>query len=235
MEITPDQIIVWQWRGLTLNATIVWTWAVMALLVAGSWVLTRGLRSDGPPSRGQHMLEATISLILAQIRDVSGRSPEPFLVFSGTLFLFILTSNVLSIVPGYHAPTSSLSTTSALAISVFVAVPVFGIREHGVWGYLKQYAQPSLLMLPLTIIGELSRTVALALRLFGNMMSGAVMVAILATLAPLFFPVILQVFGLLIGVIQAHIFSILATVYVASATRVHEDLVVTRQDSRRAH
>ena len=231
VDITPDQIVFWEWGVLKLNATIVWTWAVMALLVIGSWGLRRRVRRGvTSSSRGQQMLEAVVAIIVQQIRDVSGRPPEPFLAFVGTLFLFIVFSNLLSVVPGYHAPTGSLSTTTALALCVFVAVPVFGIREQGLRQYLRHYAQPSVLMVPLTLIGEVSRTIALALRLFGNMMSGAVMVAIFASLAPLFFPIVLQVFGLVIGMIQAYIFAILATVYIASATRAH-----TERADRRSH
>jgi len=223
MDITPDQLIYGRWGPFTLNATLLWTWGVMALLVAFSWALSRGIRSDGTLTRGQNVLEAIVSLILDQIREVSGQRPEPMLPFVGTLFLFILTANLLSILPGYQPPTSSLSTTAALAISVFVAVPAFGIRRHGLRGYLRQYAQPSLFILPFTIMGEFSRTLALALRLFGNMMSGTVMVALLLSLAPLFFPAIMQAFGLLIGAIQAYIFAMLAMVYIASATRVHDE------------
>lgn len=222
MNITPDHIVFWQSHGIVLNATLVWTWAVMLLLAAGSWVVTRNLRSDAAASHGQHLLEAIVSLISAQIRDISGRAPDRFLPFTGTLFLFIFASNVLTIVPGAPAPTGSLSTTAALAICVFIAVPVFGIREQGLRGYLRHYAEPSVLMVPLTIIGDVSRTVALALRLFGNMMSSAVMAAIFISLTPLFFPAVLEVFGLVIGAIQAYIFSVLATVYVASATRAHD-------------
>ncbi len=228
MDITPDQLIYWRWGPIAVNATLVWTWVVMAVLVAGSWALSRGLKTDGTLTRGQNLLEAIVSLILDQIRALmSGQRPEPVLPFVGTLFLFIFVANVLSIVPGYHAPTSSLSTTVALAISVFVAVPVFGIRRHGLRGYLKQYAQPSLFLLPFTMMGELSRTMALALRLFGNMMSGTVIAALLLSLAPLFFPAVMQAFGLLVGALQAYIFAMLALVYIASATRV--------QDETRAH
>ena len=222
MEITPDQLIYARWGPLAVTATLVWTWVVMAILVGVSWALSRQVRTDGSITRGQNLLEAIVSVILEQIRDVSGQSPKPMLPFVGSLFLFILVANLLSIVPGYRAPTSSLSTTAALAISVFVAVPAFGIRQHGLRGYLRQYAQPSLLILPFTLMGELSRTLALALRLFGNMMSGAVIAALLLSLAPLFFPAIMQAFGLLIGAIQAYIFAMLAMVYIASATRVHE-------------
>lgn len=221
MDITPDQIIYWRWGAATLNATIVWTWVVMAVLAAGSWAITRGLTAHEGMGRGQNILEGIVSLIERQIRDVSDQDPQPYLAFVGTLFLFISLSNVLGIVPGYHPPTGSLSTTAALALCVFVAVPVFGIRRQGLRRYLGQYVQPSIVMLPFTIIGELSRTLALAVRLFGNVMSGTVIAALLLGVAPLIFPVIAQMFGLLIGVIQAYIFAILAMVYIASATRAH--------------
>ena len=129
-----------------------------------------------------------------------------------------MTANLCSIFPGYKAPTGSLSTTTALAICVFIAIPLFGIAERGVAGYLKSYLQPSPFMLPLNIISELSRTFALAIRLFGNMMSGAMIVAILLTITPFIFPIVMSLLGLLTGVVQAYIFSILATVYIAAAT-----------------
>ncbi|MEJ2004939.1 MAG: F0F1 ATP synthase subunit A, partial [Cyclobacteriaceae bacterium] len=110
-------------------------------------------------------------------------------------------------------------TTAALAICVFLAVPLFGIMETGLAGYLKTYIEPTFFMLPFNIISELSRTLALAVRLFGNMMSGGLIVSILLSIAPLFFPVMMTVLGLITGVIQAYIFSILATVYIAAATR----------------
>lgn len=232
MNITPDQQVFWQWGPVAVNATLAWTWVVMAVLVLASWWLSRELKSDGTLSRGQNLLEAVVSLILAQIREISGQDARPVLAFVGTLFLFIVTANVLSILPVYVPPTSSLSTTMALALCVFVAVPMFGIRRHGVRGYLRQYARPSFWILPFTLIGELSRTLSLALRLFGNMMSGAMIVALLFSLAPLLFPAVMQAFGLLIGVIQAYIFAILAMVYISSATRAHDE--TTRRPSAKA-
>jgi F-type H+-transporting ATPase subunit a len=235
MDFTPDLIVIWEWGPLRLNATILWTWAVMAVLAAGSWALARGLRAGEELSPGQNMLEAIVATIEGQMRDVGGQDPRPFLPFVGTLFLFIVVSNVLSIVPGYRPPTGSLSTTAALALCVFVAVPIFGIQRQGLREYLRQYVQPSVIMLPFTIIGELSRTLALAVRLFGNVMSGTVIAALLLGVAPLFFPVVMQAFGLLIGVIQAYIFAILAMVYIASATRVHEEASGAAQEGRRSH
>ena len=134
----------------------------------------------------------------------------------GTLFIFIATSNLLAIVPAYHPPTGSLSTTAALAISVFFAVPIFGIRQQGIWKYLRHYLEPSPFLLPFHIISEFSRTLALAVRLFGNVMSEGMIGAILISIAPFFFPVIMQALGLLTGLIQAYIFAILAVVYIGS-------------------
>jgi len=154
------------------------------------------------------------------LQDVGLRQPRKYLGFLGTLFLFIATSALCTVIPGYEPPTGSLSTTAALALCVFVAVPLFGIQELGLGAYLGSYARPNWLMLPFNIIGELSRTLALAIRLFGNMMSGAIMIGILLTITPFIFPILMTLLGLLTGMVQAYIFSILATVYIAAATRV---------------
>ncbi|MGD2245257.1 MAG: F0F1 ATP synthase subunit A [Candidatus Aminicenantes bacterium] len=223
MDISPDSIIIWQWGPITLNATIVFTWAVMGILVLVSWLVTRKL-SVGPNfSRWQMALETVVSYIRDQIRDITHRDPDDYLPFIGTLFLFISLSNFLSFVPGYNPPTGSISTTSALAVSVFFAVPVFGIVNAGVRNYFRHYIKPSVFMLPFHVIGEFSRTLALAVRLFGNVMSGTMIVGILLSVAPLFLPVVMHALELLIGQIQAYIFAVLATVYIASATRAHEE------------
>lgn len=222
MEISPDAIVYWQSGVVKLNATILFTWIVMALLVVGSWLVTRRLTSDAHPERGQNALEAVVEMVQNQIREISREESYRYLPFIGTLFLFIVVCNVLSIVPGFQAPTASLSTTTALAICVFVAVPLFGVSGQGLRSYLKQYTQPSPIMLPFNIIGEISRTLALAVRLYGNMMSGAMIVAILLVILPLFFPVIMQLLGLLTGVIQAYIFAVLAMVYIASAAQMQQ-------------
>jgi F-type H+-transporting ATPase subunit a len=221
MEISPDTWVLWESGLLKLNATILFTWLVMAILVIGSWLVTRKISGALTMSRGQNMLEVIVEGVMNQIQEVSQQDPRPYLPFIGSLFLFILTSNVLAVVPGFRSPTGSLSTTVALALCVFLAVPVFGIRKQGLRGYLKQYIQPTPIMLPFNIIGELSRTLALAVRLFGNMMSGGLIAAILLAIVPLFFPIVLQALGLLTGVIQAYIFAVLAMVYIASATRAH--------------
>lgn len=220
MDITPDNVIYWQSGFLVLNATIVFTWLTMLVLLVLSWWVTRDY-SVGPDrmSRWQHGMESIVEIIRGQISDASGRDARPFLPFIGTLFLFIATSNILEIIPGITSPAASLSTTTALAICVFVAVPLFGIQNQGLGGYLKHYIEPTPVMLPFNIISEISRTVSLAIRLFGNIMSTSLLVGILISIVPLFFPVIMEIFGLLVGVIQAYVFSILSMVYIASGMR----------------
>jgi F-type H+-transporting ATPase subunit a len=155
-----------------------------------------------------------------QIKDVGLNQPEKYLGFLGTLFLFLAFAAICTVIPGYQPPTASLSTTTALALCVFVAVPFFGIVEQGIGKYLKSYLKPTFIMLPFNIISEFSRTLALAIRLFGNMMSGAMIVAILLTIVPFIFPIFMTVLGLLTGMVQAYIFGILAAVYIAAATRI---------------
>jgi F-type H+-transporting ATPase subunit a len=218
-DITPDAVVIWKWKFMVLNATILYTWIVMALITVGSWLVTRRLSTETGCSRWQTLLEVLISGIRDQIREISEQEAGEYFPFLGTLFLFIAVSNVLSFVPGYAPPTSSLSTTTALAICVFIAVPLYGIMDRGLWGYLKHYAKPSLLIMPFHVMSEFSRTVALAIRLFGNVMSGNKVVAILLAIAPFIFPVVINVLELLIGLIQAYIFGVLATVFIASAVR----------------
>ena len=219
MEIGPDSIVYWEWKFVELNATIVFTWVMMAAIILVSWLATRKISVDTPISRWQNGMETIVSSMRDQIEGITQDDPLPYLPFLGTLFLFISISNLMDIIPGYYPPTGSINTTAALAICVFFAVPVFGIAKKGVGAYLKNYIQPSPFMLPFNIIGEFSRTLALAVRLFGNIMSGTMIAGILLSIVPLFIPIVMDAFGLLVGQIQAYIFAILAAVYIASATR----------------
>ncbi|MGB3345162.1 MAG: F0F1 ATP synthase subunit A [Aequorivita sp.] len=219
MRISPDEKIFWEYGFMHLNLTIVTTWALMILLVVGAWLITRNLKAEIKTTRWQNVLEMLVLMIRDQIKEVGLKKPEKYMGFIGTLFLFIAVSNLLTIVPWYEAPTASLSTTTALAISVFIAVPVFGIVEGGIKNYLRSYLQPNFIMLPFNIISEISRTLALAVRLFGNIMSGGLIATVLISIVPFFFPMIMSALGLLTGMIQAYIFAILATVYIAAATQ----------------
>jgi len=219
MRLSPDELIFWHHGLFKLNGTIVFTWGLMAVLAVGSKLITRKLATDLERSPWQNLMEMVVTGIEKQIEAVGLPHPEKYLGFLGTLFLFVALAALCTVIPGYDPPTASLSTTAALALCVFAAVPMFGIREQGLGGYLKSYVQPTVIMLPFNIISELSRTLALAVRLFGNMMSGAMIIAILLTITPFVFPVIMTALGLLTGMVQAYIFSILAAVYIAAATR----------------
>ena len=218
MRLSSDQLILWQHGFVQLNATIVTTWAIMLVLASGAWMMTRRLSTELSISRWQCALEILVAGTAGQIEEVGLKPARRYIPFLGTLFAFIASANLLTIVPGYEPPTGSLSTTAALALCVFIAVPVFGIRQRGWGGYLQSYLQPTAIMLPFNIISEFSRSLALAVRLFGNMMSGAMILAILLTITPFIFPVAMSALGLLTGMVQAYIFSILATVYIAAAT-----------------
>ena len=222
MHLSPDQVVFWQHGFFKLNATIVFTWGLMLLLAAGSWLITRRLSMGLERSHWQNLLEIVVGGIEKQIEDVGLQNPAEYIGFLGTLFLFVAMASICTIIPGYSPPTGSLSTTTALALCVFVAVPLFGIEDQGLSGYLKSYTKPTIMMLPFNNIGELSRTLALAVRLFGNMMSGAMIIAILLTITPFIFPIFMTALGLLTGMVQAYIFSILAAVYIAAATRTRK-------------
>ncbi|CAN5752920.1 F0F1 ATP synthase subunit A [soil metagenome] len=222
MHLSPDEIIYWQHGFIKLNATIVFTWGLMLLLAIGSKLVTRKLTTEHVRSRWQNLLEIVVTGIQQQIKEVGLRDTKTYLGFLGTLFLFVAAASLCTIIPGYEPPTGSLSTTAALALCVFVAVPLFGIKDQGLAGYLKSYVEPTFIMLPFNIISELSRTLALAVRLFGNMMSGAMILAILLTITPFLFPIVMTLLGLLTGMVQAYIFTILAAVYIAAATRTHK-------------
>jgi F-type H+-transporting ATPase subunit a len=219
MRLSPDQLIFWHNGFFKLNATILYTWILIIVLAVGAKLITQNLSTGLVHSRWQNLLEILVSAMNKQIQEVGLSSPEKYLGFIGTLFLFVAVAALCTVIPGYEPPTGSLSTTVALALCVFVAVPLFGIEERGLNGYLKSYLQPTVIMLPFNIISELSRTLALSVRLFGNMMSGAMILAILLTIAPFIFPIFMTVLGLLTGLVQAYIFSILAAVYIAAAVR----------------
>ncbi|MGD0295600.1 MAG: F0F1 ATP synthase subunit A [Bryobacteraceae bacterium] len=222
MHLSPDQMIFWQYGFFKLNGTIMFTWGLMLVLAVGSRLITRKLSVGLERSRWQNLLEIVVTSIQKQIEEVGLSQAQKYLGFLGTLFLFIAAASLCTVIPGYQPPTGSLSTTAALALCVFVAVPFFGIEEEGVGNYLKSYAKPTFLMLPFNIISELSRTLALAVRLFGNMMSGAMIIGILLTITPFLFPIIMTLLGQLTGMVQAYIFSILAAVYIAAATQVRK-------------
>ena len=227
MRISPDEMVFFEYGFVKINFTIVITWAIMLFMVIGSILVTRKLIIKTRISRWQSILEMVVTGIKEQIEEVGLHKSKTYIGFLGTLFLFLFTSNLLTILPVYEPPTSSLSTTAALAVSVFFAVPAFNILEHGILDYLKSYIKPLPIMLPFHIISEFSRTLALAVRLFGNMMSGVIILGILITITPLVFPIVMTAFGLLTGSVQSYIFTILASVFIAAAANETEAEVNT--------
>jgi F-type H+-transporting ATPase subunit a len=219
MKLSPDEIIFWQHGFFTINLTIVTTWAIMLLLIVGAVLITRKLKTDIHISRWQCILEMLVTTINNQIEEIGLKNPKNYIGFIGTLFIFIVMANILIVLPWYEPPTGSLSTTTALAVSVFLAVPYFGIAKTGIRAYLKTYIKPTAIMLPFNLISEATRTLALAVRLFGNMMSGGMIIAILLSITPFLFPIVMKALGLLTGVVQAYIFAILATVFIAAAVQ----------------
>ncbi|MBN2810127.1 MAG: F0F1 ATP synthase subunit A [Deltaproteobacteria bacterium] len=217
MKFSPDQYILLDWGWGRLNATLLFTWIIILLLAGGSWLLTRHLSSSLKISAGQNLLEVLVQGMVDHIEEISQRPARRLLPLVGTLFLFILTSNILGLVPFFQPPTGSLSTTCAFALLVFIAVPAYGLTTRSLKSYLGQYLSPTLLMLPFNLLGEITRTFALAVRLYGNVMSGTVFGMVLLLITPIFVPVLMQALSLLTGVIQAYIFALLALVYIAAA------------------
>ncbi|WP_319216402.1 F0F1 ATP synthase subunit A [uncultured Trichococcus sp.] len=219
MSIDPSDIVYFEWHFVRITATLVYTWITLAILLVIAFLVRMSIQKKGELSKIQNASEALLMLINKQIKEISQQDSSRYLPFVGTMFIFIFAANILSIIPGFISPTGSLNTTIALALCVFLAIPAYGIASRGVRDYLKEYAKPSVLMLPFNIIGEFSRVISLAVRLYGNVMSSSIIVAILLGVIPLFFPAVMQLLGLLTGTIQAYIFSILAIVYIAAATQ----------------
>jgi F-type H+-transporting ATPase subunit a len=198
-----------------ITEPVVVTWGLMAALMLGGLVATRSLTTS--PSRGQMLLEVIVEALENQIRDTMRVAPAPYLPLIGMLFVFILTANWSSLVPGIDPPTAHLETDAALALIVFCAVIYYGIRSRGIGGYLKTFAEPSIVMIPLNVIETFTRTFSLIVRLFGNVMSGVFIIGIILSLAGLLVPIPLMALDLLTGAVQAYIFTILAMVFIGGA------------------
>jgi F-type H+-transporting ATPase subunit a len=198
-----------------ITRAVVTTWAIMAALAVGAHLLTRRLQAR--PDRRQAVLELLVTGIARQIGEVVGGDPRPLLPLIATLFVFLVTANLSGLLPGTQAPTATIETPAALAAVVFASVHFYGVRAHGPLGYLASFAKPKLIMLPLNLLSEVTRTFSLMIRLFGNVMSGEFVIALVAALAGLFVPIPLMALEVLVGVVQAYIFTVLATVFIAAA------------------
>lgn len=208
-----------------ISSPVVTTWGVMAFLVIVFFILTRKLSVKA--GNTQAVLEILVTSITSQIRDTLERDPRPFQPLIGTLFIFILAANWSDIIPRVEPPTAHIETDAALAFMVFMATPYFGIKLSGPLGYLKTFAEPSWVMIPLNFIEQITRNFALMVRLFGNVMSGVFVIAVVLSLAGLLVPIPLMALDLLTGAVQAYIFAILAIVFIGSA--IADDTVKTNQ------
>jgi F-type H+-transporting ATPase subunit a len=219
--------VVFQLGPVPFTQEVVTTWVILAVLGVGAYLSTRRLsaRPAAPVGRVQAGLEAIYVLLEDQIRGVVQTDPTPLVPFIGTLFVFLAVANLSSLVPGVKAPTASIETPAALALIVFFAVHAFGVRRKGALRYLKGFAQPSLVMLPLNVLSEVTRTFSMMIRLFGNMMSHEFILGIVATLVGLLVPIPFMALGILIGLIQAYIFAILATVFIGAATQTTQKAI----------
>ena len=213
--------LTFQIGPLHIGPTVLTTWLLMALLTGLSWVVTRRLQVQ-TPSNWQSTLEGTVLTMHDAINDAAPNQAKQLLPFIGTLWLFIATANLTGLVPGLRAPTGDLSLTAALALLVFGAVHWFGIRIDGLRAYLRHYLQPSPILLPFHLLGELTRTLALAVRLFGNMMSLEMAALLVLLVAGLLAPVPLLLLHIIEALVQAYIFGMLALVYIGGALQSQE-------------
>ena len=215
MNSPLESVVLFQLGPVAITQAIVTTWAIMAILVLGAFLLTR--RLDLRPTRRQAALELMVATLDTQIRETTGAEPAPYRDFIGTLFLFILVANWSSLVPGIDPPTARLETDAALAVLVFLSVIWFAVRKGGVGGYLKSFAAPNPVMIPLNMLESVTRIFSMFVRLFGNVMSGVFVIGIVASLAGLLVPIPLMALDLLTGLVQAYIFAVLAMVFITAA------------------
>ena len=205
---------------VAITRPVVTTWAIMAVLTLGSWFVTRRLTLH--PNRRQAVVELVVTGIMGQVEEVIRKDPRPFLPILGTLFIFLVAANLSGVLPAVQAPTGTLETPAALALIVFGSVHFFGLRARGPLGYLASFAKPKAIMLPLNIVSEITRTFSLMIRLFGNVMSGEFIIALIVGLAGLFVPIPLMALEILVGLVQAYIFTMLATVFIGASVDTAE-------------
>lgn len=207
--------------GLTITDTVVVSLALTLLLSLIAVIASRGFH---PTKFGvaQIVIETYVGWVRSMVGEIVEEDPTPYAPLIGTLILFVGACNILALIPVVRPPTADLSTTVALALIVFLAVPGYGIWRRGLLGYLRGYIRPHPLMLPFNLIGELTRTLALAVRLFGNIMSAQMIGAVMLVVAGVLIPIPLMLLGIITGLIQAYIFGVLAAVFIAAAVQVED-------------
>ena len=212
MNSPLDSEILYHIGPVPITQAVLTTWAIMAIMVAAGYALTRSLSLI--PDKRQALLELIVTTLDLQIHETTEAAPDRYRGFIGSLFLFILAANWTSLIPGVDPPTAQLETDAALAAIVFTSVIWFGVRANGLKGYLKSFAAPNPVMIPLNMLESVTRVFSMFVRLFGNVMSGVFVIGIVASLAGLLVPIPLMALDLLTGLVQAYIFAILALVFI---------------------
>ena len=216
MESSPlATAVLFRLGPIAVTRPVVTTWAIMAALTLTAWLVTRRLNQS--PDRRQAAIEGIVGGVAEQIAEVIRGDARALLPLVGTLFIFLVAANLSGVLPGVEAPTAKLETPAALAVIVFFSVHYFGIRAQGLRGYLASFAKPKFIMLPLNVLSEVTRTFSLMVRLFGNIMSGEFIIALVMALAGLFVPIPFMALEILLGLVQAYIFTVLATVFIGAA------------------
>jgi F-type H+-transporting ATPase subunit a len=215
-----ERDVVFSPFGVPITSTVVTTWVMVAALSIVAIVAGRRIRDR--PGGWQSVAEWCTEALIGMLDETAGPVGRRFLPLVASLGIFIVVANALPILPFVEAPTADINTPVALALLVFCSSPYFGVRELGLWGYLRKFAEPVPILLPINILHYVSRTFSLAIRLFGNMLSHQLIVAIILLILPLVVPVILEVFGLFVGMLQAYIFVVLTTVYLGAAVQAEE-------------
>lgn len=216
METSPlAPNILFHLGPVPVSGAVVTTWVIMAGVTGVSWL---GLRRAAVHANTlQTVLEILVGMVEKQVSEIMRRDPWPYIPLIATLFIFLIFANLSAIVPGVKPPTGRIETPAALAAIVFLSVHYFGIRAQGLLAYVRRYVRPNALLLPLNVLSEITRTFSLMVRLFGNMMSHEIVIAIVVLLAGLLLPVPFMLLGILIGIIQAYIFTVLAAVFIGAA------------------
>jgi F-type H+-transporting ATPase subunit a len=218
-----DSIKLLEFENFSINVTIFNSWLVIALITLVAWFVTRNLSVNGKITRWQMLLEMLVLWLQNEAQETSGSKTNQYLGMGLGLFSFIFVCNMLTFLPWFRTPTASMSTTMALALVVFLAIPYFSIKNAGLKGYLKKFIEPIPLMLPMNIFSEFFSIFAMGLRLFGNVLSGVMFASILSAFIPFVAPLTMQTLGLLTGSIQAYIFALLAIVYSSSVKEETEN------------
>lgn len=213
---------------LAITQPVLTTWAIMLVLIVASWLAMRRLSPD--PTPVQVVLEGIITAMDDAVSSVLPDLSHRLLPFIGTLWIFILMANLSGLIPGVHAPTGELSTTAALAVLVFASVHWYGIRSEGLSAYLRHYLAPIPIMLPFHLVSEITRTLALAIRLFGNMMSLEMAALLVLLVAGFLVPIPLLLLHIIEALVQAYIFGTLALFYIAGAIQSQQQRHLKEKD-----